>query len=124
MARVVYSIPVDYLSGKLAKDNNIIFCFRQQSGRCYTTMHSKRKTAPTEIELAHRERFCATRKAALARAANPETADADRKAWRAEHRQRGTNYSFPGWLFKEEWEIVNPPSSRLASSSPATQQKN
>lgn len=103
MARVVYSVPVDHLSGKLAKANDVIFCFRQQSGCCYTTIRSKRKTDPSKTELAHRERFSATRREALVRAADPETADADRKAWQAEHRQRGTNYSFPGWLFKEEW---------------------
>jgi len=104
MARVVYLVPVDHLSGKLAKDNNIIFCFRQQSGCCYTTLHSKRKTAPSEIELAHRKRFSTTRKAALVRARNQEMAVADRQAWRTEQRRKGTYYSFPGWLFKEEWE--------------------
>lgn len=103
MARVLYSVPVDYLSGKLARSHNIIFCYRSQSGGCYTTIRGKRKTAPSKKELAHRELFSATRRAALVRAANPETADADRKAWRAEHRQKGKNYSFPGWLFKEEW---------------------
>jgi hypothetical protein len=103
MAVVVYQEPVEYLSGKLAKSHEIIFCYRSQSGRCYTTIRGERKTAPSKTELAHRKRFGATRKAALVRAANLETVDADRKAWRAEHRQRGTNYSFPGWLFKEEW---------------------
>ena len=103
MARVVYSVPVDHLSGKLSKANEIIFCFRRQSGCCYTTMHGKRKTAPSEIELAHRQRFSATRKAALVRAKDPTKAAADRHAWRAEHRTKGTNYSFQGWLFKEVW---------------------
>lgn len=104
MARVEYSLPVDHLSGKLAKSDDIIFCFRRHSGCCYTTIRSKRKTVPGDIELAHRQRFGTIRKAALVRAANPEKTDADRKAWQAEHRQKGTNYSFPGWLFKEEWE--------------------
>ena len=103
MARVVYSVPVDHLSGKLAKANNIIFCFRQQSGRCYTTLHSKRKTAPSEIEQAHRKRFGAARRAALVRARDQEMAAVDRQAWLTEQSRKGTNYSFPGWLFKEVW---------------------
>jgi len=104
MARVVYSAPVDHLSGKLAKDHEIIFCFRQRSGCCYTTIRGERKTAPSGKEVAQRVRFGATRKAALIRAKDPEKTDSDRKAWIAEHRKKGTNYSFHGWLFKEEWK--------------------
>ena len=103
MARVVYSVPIDHLSGKLAKTNEIIFCFRQQSGCCYTTLHGKRKTAPGETELSHQQRFSATRKAALIRAKNQEMAVADRQAWKTDQSRKGKNYSFPGWLFKEVW---------------------
>ena len=103
MARVVYSVPVDHLSGKLAKANKIIFCFRQQSGCCYTMIRGKRKTAPSETETIQRLQFCAARKAALIRARDQKRAAADRRAWRTEHRRKGTNYSFSGCLFKEEW---------------------
>ena len=108
MARVVYTVPVDHLSGKLARSNELIFCFRQQSGCCYTMIRGQRRTACSDTEIAHRQRFRAARKAVLDRARKPENAEADRTAWRTEQRKNGTNYSFQGWLFKEEWSKNNP----------------
>ena len=104
MCKVVYLEPIDYISGKLAKAHDVIFCFRADSGRCYTTIRSERKSEPSEAEKNHRKRFGDARKAALVRAMDANTVEADKTSWQAERRKKGKPYSFEGWLFKEEWK--------------------
>ena len=99
MGQVVFLDPIDHISGKIAKAFRTIFCFRKESKRKYTTIHSARTSAPTQEEILNRSRFGAVSQATQTRLHDLSKITADQAAFKA---QKDTGYKT---LYSYVWHL-------------------
>ena len=101
MAKVTYIDPVNTVSGKLARRHRTTYMVRQAAtsnpamlaNPCYTTCITKRKTAPSQSEIAYRTRFGQICSATRQRLMDASKAPADIAAFKAQTQYR-TLYQF------------------------------
>ena len=111
MALVVYEHPIDHLSGKIAKKYQVIYMYRKESKRKFTSVHGERTTSTSNAELAAQERFAAIARAVAQRSQNLTQKAQDLVAFKEQRDEPGGKKTLKSYLWSLEianWEQQHP----------------
>lgn len=107
MARVVYTDPIDHLSGKIARKHRTIYCYLTATGTKYTQTYTKPTTDPTEAQVASKTKFRQAAQQTNAIMADVEQLQVYRTRWRAHLRSGNPRYrTLRGFIFAEVYQTL------------------
>jgi len=99
MALVVFTYPVDHISGKVGQKNNTGFAYRSKTGTKHTVVYGTRSTVPAQAELTRRQKFASVAASTKTRMLNATTLAQDKVAFAAQ-----TKYKYlRNYVFAQEW---------------------
>ena len=102
MAIVTYEHPIDHLSGKIAKQFRVIYLYRKESKRKFTSVRGVRTTPVTENEQATRVKFATVARAVAERAQDLTKKAQDIAAFKAQKDSPGGKKTMKSYLWSLE----------------------